>query len=95
MSSPVMAAQARRKVQYKATAGQSGSREPAKVSMRDRFKARCVERAVREREKAVKGKRYGHAPSDDDAMEDDGSEDEEMIMGDEASAENASPLVRG
>lgn len=68
----------------------SGSLEPEnpppKLSIRDKFKARCIERAVREREKAIKGKRYKHPASDDYSMDDnDESEDEEVIMGDEVS----------
>jgi hypothetical protein len=58
---------------------------PPKLSIRDRFKARCIERAVREREKAIKGKRYQHPASDDYSMDNDESEDEEVIMGDEVS----------
>jgi len=114
-SSPVVAAQARRRSQYKShsptTPLQSRSvsggshtsarlfsgvgnvanfgsadTDPQKVSLRDRFKARCLERAVRARAKAIRGKRYGDLqdPSSDDfQMDDDDSEDDEDIMQDE------------
>ena len=58
---------------------------PPKLSIRDKFKARCIERAVREREKVIRGKRCKHPVSDDKSMGDDESEDEEVIMGDEVS----------
>ena len=68
---------------------------PPKLSIRDKFKARCLERAVREREKAIKGKRYKHPSSDDYSMDNDESEDEEVIMGDEVSPENLSRFLEG
>jgi hypothetical protein len=59
---------------------------PPKLSMRDKFRARCFERAVKARERAVKGRRYvAHPSSDDQPMDDDDSEDEEDIMQDEVS----------
>ena len=61
---------------------------PPKFSMRDRFRARCIERAVKARERAIKGRRYTHhLSSDDQPMDDDDdeSEDEEEIMKDEVS----------
>ena len=57
-----------------------------KLALRDRFKARCFERAARAREKAIKGKRYAsQSGSDDFTMDyDDEDEDEdEDIMQDE------------
>jgi len=56
--------------------------------MRDKFRARCLERAVKAREKAIKGRRYvlHHPSSDDQPMYDDESEDEEDIMQDEVSS---------
>jgi hypothetical protein len=58
------------------------------LSLRNRFKARCFERAAKAREKAIKGKRYSnHCSSDDSNMdyddEDDDDEDVEDIMQDE------------
>ena len=114
-SSPVIAAQARRRSQYKprspqtptvpsrrASGNYSGDarprrdtsayavgvpENPPKLSIRDKFRARCLERAVKAREKAIKGKRYHgfHLSSDDQPMDDDESEDEEDIMKDEVS----------
>lgn len=60
-----------------------------KVFLRDRFKARCFERAAKARAKAIKGKRYANHPSSDDfsmdySGEDDNDDDEdEDIMQDE------------
>ena len=57
-----------------------------KLSLRNRFKARCFERAAKAREKAIKGKRYAnHRSSDEFSMDydDDDDEDEEDIMQDE------------
>ena len=62
-----------------------------KVYLRDRFKARCLERAVKARAKAIKGKRYLDQRSSDDFMmdygddddDDDEAENEEDIMQDE------------
>ncbi|KAF9525440.1 hypothetical protein CPB83DRAFT_897039 [Crepidotus variabilis] len=113
-SSPVLAAQARRKSQYKTLspmtplsvrstsggrqlshrsvsegtkkAGTSASGSGGDDALRERFRAKCIERAVREREKAIRGKRslMPRQPSSDDyAMEDDDSEDDEAIMQDE------------
>ncbi|KDR72740.1 hypothetical protein GALMADRAFT_252956 [Galerina marginata CBS 339.88] len=116
-TSPVAAAQARRKSQYKAhtpttpllSRGFLGARgptrrtpsaasnpssylggsvesDPQKVFLRDRLKARCLERAVKAREQAIRGKRRGHLnepSSDDQPMDDDDEEDDEDIMQDE------------
>jgi hypothetical protein len=59
-----------------------------KLALRDRFKARCFERAAKAREKAIKGKRYANQRSSDDFNmdyedEEDEDEDEEDIMQDE------------
>ena len=56
-----------------------------KLSLRNRFKARCFERAAKAREKAIKGKRYANhqLSSDDFEMDYDDEEDEEDIMQDE------------
>ena len=58
-----------------------------KLSLRNRFKARCFERAAKARERAVKGKRFANqlsSSSDDFIMEDDDDEeDDEDIMQDE------------
>ena len=55
-----------------------------KLSLRNRFKARCFERAAKAREKAIKGKRYANQLGSDDFMDyDDDDEDEEDIMQDE------------
>jgi len=115
LSSPVVAAQARRKSQYKShsPATPIGTRRvsgihsdggkaskfvpnilthplgtpdnPPKLSMREKFRARCIERAVKERKRAIAGKRYvdTEPSSDDYQMNDDESEDEEDIMKDE------------
>ncbi|KAI0938667.1 hypothetical protein AcV5_000294 [Taiwanofungus camphoratus] len=57
---------------------------PRKAFLRERFRARCIERAQKDRERKIKGKR--HASSDassdgDDLMGED--EDEETIINDE------------
>ncbi|KAF8799556.1 hypothetical protein BYT27DRAFT_7236304 [Phlegmacium glaucopus] len=110
-SSPVVAAQARRRSQYKALAPntpaptrifsnprRSSGRlfsdgnnlaspagpDPQKVFLRDRFKARCFERAAKARAKAFKERRYSNQSSSDDCyMDYDEEEDDEDIMQDE------------
>jgi hypothetical protein len=58
--------------------------DPQKVFLRDRFKARCFERAAKAREKAIKGKRYANqASSDDFSMDYEEEDDDEDIMQDE------------
>ncbi|KAF8157132.1 hypothetical protein B0H34DRAFT_712333 [Crassisporium funariophilum] len=58
--------------------------DPQKVFLRDRFKARCFERAAKARERAIRGKRYVGEPSSDDFdMEGDEEEGDEDIMQDE------------
>ncbi|KAG6815116.1 hypothetical protein H0H93_010898, partial [Arthromyces matolae] len=61
--------------------------DPQKAFLRDRFKARCFERAVKARNKAVKGRRYVSEPSSDgfdEVMEDDDDEeDDDTVMADE------------
>ncbi|KAF8908525.1 hypothetical protein CPB84DRAFT_1843423 [Gymnopilus junonius] len=57
-----------------------------KAFLRDRLKARCIERAVKAREKAIHGKRslsLNRPSSDDYQMEEDEEEDDEDIMQDE------------
>ena len=64
-----------------------------KLSLRNRFKARCFERAAKAREKAIKGKRYANHQRqlssgddffmDDDDDDDDDDEEDEDIMQDE------------
>lgn len=54
-----------------------------KALLRGRFKARCVERAVQAREKAILGKRSLRMSSDDFQMEDDEEEGDDEIMKDE------------
>lgn len=115
-SSPIVAAQARRRLQFKArtpstpvasssrTFPSTGSVTPTtrrslftgsvsasvqdsqKEFLREKFKARCFQRAVRAREKAIRGKRYAsEASSDgfDDSMDYDEEEDDDAIMQDE------------
>lgn len=57
-----------------------------KLSLRNRFKARCFERAAKARERAIKGKRYTNQPSSDDFTmdyDDEDEDDDEDIMQDE------------
>src|ERR1700733_8749370 len=115
-SSPVVAAQARRRLQFKArtpstpvasssrsfpsagsitpTAGgrslfnrvSDSVQDSQKAFLREKFKARCFQRAVRAREKAIREKRYAsEASSDgfDDSMDYDEEEDDDAIMQDE------------
>lgn len=62
---------------------------PQNSLLRQRFKARCFERAAKARDKAIKGRRYiGSSDGFDDmAMdcEDDEEEDEDDVMKDEVS----------
>ncbi|KAG2140695.1 hypothetical protein DEU56DRAFT_798284 [Suillus clintonianus] len=100
-SSPVVAAQARRQAQYKTRATgssrsatnqlpctQSGSQtpeNPQKSFLRDRFKARCLERAQKQRHDKVQKQRTASG-SDvffDSEMDCDEDEDEEFVMQDE------------
>ncbi|KAG6910711.1 hypothetical protein DXG01_008241 [Tephrocybe rancida] len=60
--------------------------DPQKTFLREKFKARCFERAAKARDKAIKGKRYlSEASSDgfDESMDDDDEEDDDDIMQDE------------
>lgn len=60
--------------------------DPQKRFLRDRLQARCLERATKARERAVRKKRqdmFGEPSSDDFQMEDDSEEDDETIMQDE------------
>ncbi|KAG1726399.1 hypothetical protein EDB19DRAFT_1752569 [Suillus lakei] len=100
-SSPVLAAQARRQAQYKARVtsssrsastqlpcAQAGSKtpeNPQKTFLRDRFKARCLERAQKQRHDKVQKQRT-HSSSDvffDSEMDCDEDEDDEFVMQDE------------
>lgn len=55
-----------------------------KSFLRDRFKARCFERAAKARQNAIKGKRHANEPSSDDYnMDYDEEDDDEDIMQDE------------
>ncbi|KAK7683212.1 hypothetical protein QCA50_013885 [Cerrena zonata] len=119
-SSPVSAAQARRRSQYKthATSTPSASRsrqstrrdtnrnhassnsraltatpttisadENRKTLLRERFRSQCLERAQKDRQRRIDGKRRmsSEYSSDgpDDMMDFDGSEDEDAILNDE------------
>jgi len=60
--------------------------DPQKSFLREKFRARCFEKAAKAREKAIRCKRYqSEASSDgyDEAMDEDDEEDEEDIMHDE------------
>ncbi|KAG6877039.1 hypothetical protein C0993_010867, partial [Termitomyces sp. T159_Od127] len=60
--------------------------ERQKTFLRDKFRARCFERAVRARERAVRGRRYLSEPSSDgfdEVMDDEEEEDDDAIMADE------------
>jgi len=102
-SSPVVAAQARRKAQYKSRETsllktpttlrqplftQTSSKTPEdseKSLLRERFRARCLERAQKERQEKVKKHRTASS-SDvffDAEMDCDEDEDEESVMQDE------------
>ena len=66
--------------------------DPQKAFLRGRFKARCIERAVKARETALRSRRSGtlsEPSSDDFPMDDDEEEDDEDIMQDEVSAHSA------
>ena len=109
-SSPVAAAQAHRRSQYKSLTPNTPTRifsnsrrssgrlftdggyvatpprpDSQKLSLRNRFKARCFERAAKARERAIKGKRYAQHSSDDFTMDydDEDEGDDEDIMQDE------------
>ena len=64
---------------------QEEAADPQKAFLRSRFKARCLERAVKARERAVSAKRKPalSEPSSDDYQMDDDEEDDEYIMQDE------------
>ncbi|KAG1771990.1 hypothetical protein EV702DRAFT_1134966 [Suillus placidus] len=100
-SSPVVAAQARRQAQYKARvtssstsattqflctqAGIKTPENPQKTFLRDRFKARCLERAQKQRHDKVQKQRT-RSSSDvffDSEMDCDEDEDDEFVMQDE------------
>ncbi|GBE89013.1 hypothetical protein SCP_1500150 [Sparassis crispa] len=58
---------------------------PRKAFLRERFRQRCIERAQKDRERKIRGKRYMSDLSSDGADEcmDEDDEDEEAIMDDE------------
>lgn len=62
---------------------------PRKVILRERFKARCIERANRDRERMARGKRRAIDLSSDGADEfmDEDEEDDEAVMNDPARSE--------
>ncbi|KAG5652640.1 hypothetical protein H0H81_004252 [Sphagnurus paluster] len=60
--------------------------DPQKTFLRQKFKAKCLERATKAREKAIKGRRYHNETSSDgfdESMDDDDEEDDDSIMQDE------------
>ncbi|KAG6856927.1 hypothetical protein H0H87_012178 [Tephrocybe sp. NHM501043] len=60
--------------------------DPQKTFLREKFKARCFERAAKARDKVIKGKRYLSEPSSDgfdENMEGEDEEDDNDIMQDE------------
>ncbi|TFK41785.1 hypothetical protein BDQ12DRAFT_720597 [Crucibulum laeve] len=68
--------------------GCASGEDSQKIFLREKFKARCFERAAKARAKAVRGRRYmgtSEASSDgfDDAMDEDDEEDDDDIMQDE------------
>lgn len=68
------------------SAGNTPDDDPQKAFLRGRFKARCLERAVKARENAIRGRRAGtlsEPSSDDYPMDDDDEEDDDDIMQDE------------
>lgn len=90
-SSPLVAAQARRRSQYKALIlntpqarrTQYKSLTPDTPVPRRIF-SRCLERAVKARAQSTKGKRRANEPSSDDfSMNYDEDDDDEVIMQDE------------
>ncbi|KIK40396.1 hypothetical protein CY34DRAFT_807251 [Suillus luteus UH-Slu-Lm8-n1] len=100
-SSPVVAAQARRQAQYKSRvtsssrsattqlpcteAGSKTPENPQKTFLRERFKARCLERAQKQRHDKVQ-KQRSCSSSDvffESEMDCDEDEDDEMVMQDE------------
>ncbi|KAK0210212.1 hypothetical protein DFS33DRAFT_269231 [Desarmillaria ectypa] len=109
-SSPLSAAQARRKSQYKTMTPSSGTPPASKIFprrtvslsaplfgnvastpgqsqkelLRQRFQARCFQRAAEARESAVKRKRHvGRDDVFDDAMDDDKEETDDEVLKDE------------
>ncbi|KAH9942822.1 hypothetical protein B0H21DRAFT_749561 [Amylocystis lapponica] len=58
---------------------------PRKAVLRERFKAKCIERAQRDRERRISGKRYVLSDGSSDGLEDvmDEDEDDESFINDE------------
>lgn len=66
--------------------GSTSTEAPQKTFLREKFKARCLERAQKARERAIRGRRWSDPSSDgfDDAMDCEGEEeDDESVMQDE------------
>lgn len=104
-SSPVVAAQARRRSQYKSrtpsapvastsrnapnatlAAGLTSSESTQKAFLREKFRQRCLVRASKAREKAIRSRRHSGYPSSDgfdESMDDEEEEDDDDIMQDE------------
>ncbi|PPQ69843.1 hypothetical protein CVT24_003182 [Panaeolus cyanescens] len=61
----------------------TGTLDSQKAFIRDRFRARCIERAVNAREKAIKGKRSSASHADDSMDLGDEEEDDAFLMQDE------------
>lgn len=61
--------------------------DPQKAFLRERFRARCLDRAARDRERKIKGKRYmSSEPSSDMECEDDDEDETEAVLNDEVRA---------
>jgi hypothetical protein len=68
--------------------GNSAGEEPQKAFLRERFRARCLERAARARAKKIKGKRFvgeseGSSDGYDETMDCENEEGDEDMMQDE------------
>ncbi|RDB27481.1 hypothetical protein Hypma_003860 [Hypsizygus marmoreus] len=66
--------------------GSSFADDPQKAFLREKFKARCFERAAKARAKAIRGRRYASEMSSDgfdEPMDEDEEEDDDAIMHDE------------
>ncbi|KAJ3558889.1 hypothetical protein NM688_g665 [Phlebia brevispora] len=58
--------------------------DPQKAFLRERFRARCIERAARDRERKIKGKRrMDSEPSSDMELEDEDEDEADAVMNDE------------
>ncbi|EGO03338.1 hypothetical protein SERLA73DRAFT_174788 [Serpula lacrymans var. lacrymans S7.3] len=83
LKSSLVSAQARRRSQYKPTTPE----DPQRSFLRERFKVRCFERAQRQRERVVQGKRRSSDASsdllDEGGMDCEEEEEDDMVMQDE------------